>query len=412
MYYKTRLLASMHQAQGILVFTGKQRKRIMDKLLVVAYVFAALSAFSYVLVMVLLTIGFLRHQKPSNIVPSNTKPFVSIVVAARNESACIKSLLDSLVEQHYPIHLLEILVVDDHSTDATRVLASSYQRVKLIELTGEGIGFGKKAALKEGVRQSIGQVLLFTDADCVMGPDWVASMVESLQNSKASFVGGAVVLDGHTGVFSQLQQLEFVSLMASTVGSIALGYPLMANGANYAITRAAWDSTASMAQGQQQASGDDMFLMLAIQKLHGRNSVVFNANRAALVSTSVKPTFAENFQQRARWVSKSGQYSQPWVIITGVIVALLNALIIGFLGIGVFMQELLLCSLLLFGLKTIIDFPIMMLAASKFRKARLMLNYLLLQLVYPAYVLISITWGHLNQLKWKGRDIDDKGRFS
>lgn len=384
----------------------------MDKLFLVACVLAAFSAFSYVVLVVLLTIGLLRYKSSCTLVPSDRMPFVSIIVAARNEASCIKSLLDCLINQDYPDELLEILVIDDHSTDETSTIAASYQRVKVIGLSSEGEGFGKKAALKEGVKQSTGQVLLFTDADCVLGSGWVASMVESLQNAKASFVCGAVVLDGQTGVFSQLQQLEFVSLMASTAGSLAFGYPLMANGANYAITRAAWDSAVRLAQGQQQASGDDMFLMLAIHKLHGRNSVVFNANRAALVRTPVKPTFVEFFQQRARWVSKSGQYSQPWVIITGVIIALLNALIVGFLGIGMFIQELLLCSLLLFGLKTIIDFPIMMLAAAKFRKARLMLNYLLLQLVYPAYVLISVAWGHFNQLKWKDRNIDHKGRFN
>ena len=384
----------------------------MDKLLLFAYIIAALSALGYLLVVTFLTIGFIRLPKFMPSPTSDSKPLVSIVIAARNESACIKTLLDSLVNQNYPKNLLEILLVDDHSTDETAVIAASYQPVKVVKLACEDKGFGKKQALKEGVRQSVGQVLLFTDADCIIGPDWVASMVGHLQNSKANLDCGPVVLIGNTGLFSQLQQLEFVSLMATTMGSVSLGYPLMANGANVAITRAAWDAAERKAQGQQQASGDDMFMMLAIQRLFGHNSVAFNANRAALVRTPVKPTLTEFFQQRARWVSKSGQYSQPWVVITGIIIALLNAMIIGFLGIGVFIPKLLLCSLVLLGIKSFVDFPIMMLAAYRFRKSRLMINYLLLQFVYPAYVLISFAWGHFNQLSWKGRNIDHKGRFS
>lgn len=387
-------------------------KRIMDKLFLVACVLAAFSAFSYVVLVVLLTIGLLRYKTPYTLGPSQKIPFVSIIVAARNEANCIKTLLDCLVNQNYPDKLLEILVIDDHSTDETSTIAASYQRVNVIELSSAGKRFGKKTALREGVRQSSGQVLLFTDADCVIGPNWVGSMVECLQNEKANLVCGAVELEGNTCLFSRLQQLEFVSLMATTIGSIALGYPLMANGANIAVTRAAWDAAERKAQGRQHASGDDMFLMLSIRKLFGRNSVVFNANRSALVRTPIKPTLAAFFQQRARWVSKSGQYSQPWVVITGGTIALFNAMIMCCLGIGVFMPKLLVCSFVLLGLKLFVDFSIMMLAAFRFRKSSLMYYYPLLQLVYPAYVLISFAWGRLNMLHWKGRKIDRKGRFS
>ncbi len=101
-------------------------------------------------------------------------PLVSIVVAARNEARSIEAGVGSLLRQNYP--RLEILVVDDRSTDGTGAivdrLAAQDSRVKVVRVETLPAGWlGKNHALWLGSKLSAGDWLLFADADIVMEPD-------------------------------------------------------------------------------------------------------------------------------------------------------------------------------------------------------------------------------------------------
>jgi hypothetical protein len=94
------------------------------------------------------------------------RPAVSAIVPARNEEACLKACLASLVEQVGVT--LEIIVVDDHSTDRTREIAGSFPSVRVIEAGNLPYGWtGKNNAVAAGARIARGEWLLFTDADTV-----------------------------------------------------------------------------------------------------------------------------------------------------------------------------------------------------------------------------------------------------
>jgi glycosyltransferase involved in cell wall biosynthesis len=383
----------------------------MDNLILLAFIVTILSAGCYTLVVAVLTHGFCKHQNKTCSKSIDCTPTVSIIIAARNESANVKVLLDSLMKQDYPSDLLEIILVDDHSTDETASIAAAYANVKLIRLAGKNLGIGKKKAISEAIRQSSGRVLLFTDADCSMGPQWVRSMVGCLHSTHTQLVCGPVVLTGNNKLFCQLQQLEFVSLMGTTMGSIGIGFPLMANGANLAVTRSAYELAEAQMVARAQASGDDMFLMLAIREIFGRKAVFFNSEQNAIINTPVKESLSEFFQQRARWVSKSAHYVQPWVLFTGAAVATLNGLLIVFFGLGFFIPVFFWGTVVLYAVKILADLPLIILANKLFGKPRLIRNYVLLQLIYPVYVVISIVAGRFFKIKWKARHIDRKGRF-
>jgi glycosyltransferase involved in cell wall biosynthesis len=93
-------------------------------------------------------------------------PQVSVIVPARNEEACLGTCLESLVAQRGVT--FEILVVDDHSTDRTREIASSFPAVRVIEAGPLPSGWtGKNNAVATGAREAKGNWLLFTDADTV-----------------------------------------------------------------------------------------------------------------------------------------------------------------------------------------------------------------------------------------------------
>jgi len=110
------------------------------------------------------------------------QPTVSVIVPARNEEACLGACLESLATQTGVS--FEIIVVDDHSTDRTREIASSFPAVRVIEAGPLPDGWtGKNNAVVTGARAGLGQWLLFTDADTVHLPGSLArALAEANEN--------------------------------------------------------------------------------------------------------------------------------------------------------------------------------------------------------------------------------------
>ena len=115
------------------------------------------------------------------------KPLVSVVIPARNEEASLGACLESLSTQTGVA--FEIIVVDDHSTDRTHEIATSFPGVRVIEAGPLPIGWtGKNNAVATGAHAAHGEWLLFTDADTVHLP---GSLGRSLD--EARHVGAALL---------------------------------------------------------------------------------------------------------------------------------------------------------------------------------------------------------------------------
>jgi len=111
---------------------------------------------------------------------------VAVVVAARNEELHIEKCLRSLLEQDYLSDKYTITVVDDQSTDRTadivRKLATEHSAVKLLQLHGHPSGISPIInAINEAIRSTSSEIILRTDADCVVGPNWISSMVRHFE---------------------------------------------------------------------------------------------------------------------------------------------------------------------------------------------------------------------------------------
>ena len=123
------------------------------------------------------SIRFLRDV-PAALPPQ--LPRVSLIVAARNEERNLEGALASLLTQDYPA--LEVIVVDDRSTDATpEILARAQARhpkLRVVRIDTLPAGWlGKNHALDRGAAQAAGDILIFADADIVMHPDAVSRAV-------------------------------------------------------------------------------------------------------------------------------------------------------------------------------------------------------------------------------------------
>ncbi len=120
-----------------------------------------------------------------------TGPAVSVIIPARNEAAAIERVVRSILASTYPA--LEVLVVDDRSTDDTAAIAeriaATDRRLRVIrgDALPEG-WYGKPWACYQGYRAAGGEILLFTDADTRHEPELIARALGAGAAAKADLV--------------------------------------------------------------------------------------------------------------------------------------------------------------------------------------------------------------------------------
>jgi glycosyltransferase involved in cell wall biosynthesis len=118
------------------------------------------------------------------------QPDISVVLAVRNGAPTVGACLDSLLAQEYPNQKLEILVVDNGSTDRTAsVLARYHRKIGVLRTERRGAS----AARNCGIAAARGEAIAFTDADCVADPSWLRHIVEPLADAQVGIAGGPIV---------------------------------------------------------------------------------------------------------------------------------------------------------------------------------------------------------------------------
>ena len=119
---------------------------------------------------------------------------VSVIVPVFNNPAGIRSGLEALVNQTYPRDKYEIIVADNGSTDETRQVVAGFQTEgpPAVKLLVEEKTRGSYAARNCGIRKADGEILAFTDSDCVPSREWIEAGVEGLMRERAPCGGGRV----------------------------------------------------------------------------------------------------------------------------------------------------------------------------------------------------------------------------
>jgi biofilm PGA synthesis N-glycosyltransferase PgaC len=346
----------------------------------------------YGLFLALLMAGWRRKPKDGE-VASTVHPFISVVVAVRNEAANIDQLLQDLLAQNYPY--FEIIIVDDHSFDETASIINSLN-TPLVKLIAND-GTGKKAAITTGVNSAIGEIIATTDGDCRVPPNWLKSINDHFSNKEICMVIGAVKIHDSEKLFLQMQQIEFASLIGTSAATLQLGMPSMCNGANLAFRKNVFVEVNGYADNLHIASGDDEFLMRKVLKRYPQR-VTYNFD--CLVSTVAQPSISDFFQQRLRWAGKWRYNSSTSVRILAILILVTQLFVLCALYRIVNGDQFFLSLIVL---KLVAEFFVLRSFCAFLRIRLRPLPFLLVQFAYPFYVIMVGFLSFFLSFRWKER---------
>jgi glycosyltransferase involved in cell wall biosynthesis len=120
--------------------------------------------------------------------PQPMRPFVSVIVPVYNDAMRIRACIEKLLSQTYPSQQYEIIIIDNGSTDATPDTVKHFP----VKYLNENKIQGSYAARNKGIRNAAGEIIAFTDSDCIPVPEWIASGVEAMYEQSCDLIGGNV----------------------------------------------------------------------------------------------------------------------------------------------------------------------------------------------------------------------------
>jgi glycosyltransferase involved in cell wall biosynthesis len=122
---------------------------------------------------------------------------ISIVIPFYNAERTLEKVIEACLSQDYPKHSLEVILVDDGSVDSSSAIAKRYVNHSLRYIYQENGGPAK--ARNTGWKASSGEIICFTDADCVPEKRWVSKLAASYSSQKIGGVGGSYeIMNGDT----------------------------------------------------------------------------------------------------------------------------------------------------------------------------------------------------------------------
>ena len=259
--------------------------------------------------LVLLLFAHLQRLFAGNSSQQGWAPPVSVIIAIRNEARNLSACLHSLAQLDYPADKLEILLIDDASSDGSGQLlqhfCASHPGMHSIRLDHADKELpGKAGAVYAGIKHARGEIIFLTDADCHVPCGWIHQLLTHF-DEEVGLVGGFTCLQplpqdrAGSSPFAAIQALDWLFLLGIAAAAIRMGKPLSWMGNNMAFRRVAYDQV-----GGYPALGhsliEDFTLLNAISLKTAWKVRIAPAMDAAVISLPVE-TLTALYNQRRRW---------------------------------------------------------------------------------------------------------------
>ena len=380
----------------------------------VGIVLSFVLGFSYLFIIVC----YLKNWHNLKFVPGRNNleniPFISVVVAARDEEKNLSHCIQSLLNQDYPVDKYEIILVDDFSMDKTAELIKKFEtsvtNLKYLSSSaneqGQIISY-KREAIQTGINVSKGKYILLTDADCTVPPSWITTFSKQFIKEDCVFIGGPVVIsDENQNLLTSFQGLDMIGMMVITGAGFQSGNQLLANGANMGFSKQVFNDLGGYDLFPKKASGDDMFLLHHFHQ-HYPKSIRFLKTLSAVVVTQPEHSIKSLLRQRIRWASKNNAYKEMNInfSLSVLFIVSLTIVILGVLSIiqaSIFFPMF--CVLYIF--KIFSDYLLQREAIRFFNKRKLRKYFFLSQNTHTMYIAwVGIMASLFPVYRWKGRKV-------
>jgi cellulose synthase/poly-beta-1,6-N-acetylglucosamine synthase-like glycosyltransferase len=232
---------------------------------------------------------------------NTAQPFVTVLIAARNEEHNLSRCLESVLNQSYDSRAFEVIVINDQSSDGTEIICQEFaQRFANFSYSNakeDAVLKGKANALDHGIAKARGEVILITDADCSVPKTWVEWTAKRYSNS-IGIVGG-ITLQKASNWFEGMQSLDWAFLLGLAASTVSLRYPLSTIGNNLSFRKAAYEEVGGYRNIPFSVT-EDFMLFQSIVKTKKRDYLC-PIDPNVLVLSQPCSSWKELIRQKHRW---------------------------------------------------------------------------------------------------------------
>lgn len=237
-------------------------------------------------------LSFLYSKKEKLMFNDDELPKVSVIIPVYNEENSIATTLNSILTTDYPKGKFEIIVVNDGSKDNTEKIARRFE-ARGIKVISKKNG-GKGSALNLGISKARGDIIFSMDADTLVKPDSVKTMVRYFKNKKVMSVSPAMILYKPKTILQRIQAIEYLVGLFLRKAFASVNSIYVTPGAFSAYRKTFFDKYGGYDEGNIT---EDLELALRIQS---QDYIIENVPEATAY-TIAPPNFVHLLKQRRRW---------------------------------------------------------------------------------------------------------------
>jgi len=361
---------------------------------------AALAIIVYISILLFLITGLLRREPEK----CERQPTVCVVIAVRNEEQNIGRCLRALTQQSYSRSLMQIVVVDDRSTDHTSDFLNEYQSVHpdlftIVKVSNTPDKTSpKKFALSLGIAQATGEIIFTTDADCAPPPTWIAETVP-LFREQVGVVIGLAPFEHNGRLWDKVLALDNCASALVAAGAANWGVGVTCTGRNLAYRKQVFVDVNGFSSINHSLSGDDDLFLQQVKKQTNWH-IEFSLNPDTAVYSQAAKNLSAYVAQRRRHVSAAKYFSRPFQLAY-FLFNLSNLALYVFLIWGFFKPAVLLLGVLFFNLKWLLDFVALFLITKRLQQSKLLRLLPLWEIFFVLNQTFISPLGFIGKIKWK-----------
>ncbi|MCI0513365.1 glycosyltransferase [candidate division KSB1 bacterium] len=346
-----------------------------------------------------------RFRKPFS--RNTDEPTVAVVITACNEAEHLPACLDSLHHLNYPVEKLQLILINDGSDDATPQLlqafvqAHAHARYLAIE-RNQSLLTNRANALATGIACSDSELIVLTDADCIVPPDWIHEHVAEYSPRTGLVAGITTIRTAVTGgsILEKIQALDWIYLLSIGTSAAQNQVPLSCVGNNVSFRRQVYEEIGGYTRIGFSVTEDSAFLNAILQQTQWQ--VKFSFQQKLVVTSHPVARLTELFYQRQRWATGSLA-----VRFFGKLLILIGGSIHILIPLALAIPNLRLPGLIGLGIVVAADFGYLFRVTNLLEQTRLLKYFLGFEGYYFVYttILALVTLGR-RKIRWKGRVYD------